>query len=83
MDKFSALKSFYPTNKQYEIFKNLSFIKYSIFGGKDCFFTTENLSKYADDIGSEKIFDENGLHGTISEDVKVHKLLHKVIEEKF
>ena len=50
---------------------------------KTVFFTTENLSKYADDIGSEKIFDENGLHGTISEDVKVHKLLHKVIEEKF
>lgn len=83
LDKFSSLKSFYPTNKQYEIFKNLPFKKYSIFGGKDCFFTTENLSKYADDIGSEKIFDKNGLHGTISEDVKVHKLLHKVIEEKF
>lgn len=83
LDKFSALKSFYPTNKQYEIFKNLPFKKYSIFGGKDCFFTTENLTKYADDIGSEKIFDKNGLHGTISENVKVHKLLHKVIEEKF
>ena len=25
----------------------------------------------------------NGLHGGISEDVKVHKLLHKVIDEKF
>ncbi len=81
--KLSVLKTFYPTKAEFEMFKNMKFKKYSIYGGKDCLFTVDNLSMYAELIGAERFFDKNGVHGTISENVKTHKLLHKVIEEKF
>ncbi len=81
--KLSVLESFYPTEKEYEIFKNLNFPKFSIYGGKDCFFTKENLKNYAIKIGAKEYFDQNGVHCTISENIKTHSLLHKVIEENF
>lgn len=82
-ERLSVLNSFFPTEQEYKKFKEMNFKKYSIFGGKDCFFTTNNLSKYAELIGAEKIFDKNGVHCTISENVKTHKLLHSVIEQNF
>ena len=81
--KLSALKSFYATDKEYEDFKNLNFSKFSIYGGKDCFFTKENLKNYARKIGAKEYFDKDGVHCTISENVKTHHLLHKVIKENF
>lgn len=81
--RLSVLNSFFPTESEYDKFRALPFKMYSIFGGRDCFFTYENLSNYAEKIGAEKIFDRDGLHGTIRENVTEHKLLHQVIEEKF
>ncbi len=81
--KLSALESFYATDKEYEIFKNLLFPKFSIYGGKDCFFTKKNLKNYATKIGAKEYFDKNGVHCTIAENVRTHLLLHKVIEENF
>lgn len=81
--KLSALESFYPNDEEFKIFKNLKFPKFSIFGGKDCFFTKENLENYAHKIGAKEYFDKNGVHCTISENIKTHLLLHKVIDENF
>ncbi len=81
--RLAVLNTFFPTEQEYEKFKKMPFKKFSIFGGKDCFFTVSNLSKYAELIGAEKFFDKNGVHCTISENVTTHKLLHNVIEQNF
>ncbi len=81
--RLSVVNTFFPTEDEYKRFKELPFKKYSIYGGKDCFFTLSNLEKYAEKIGAKKIYDKNGVHGTISENVKTHKLLHEIIEQYF
>ncbi len=82
-NKLAVLESFYPTQEEYAKFKNLAFDKYSIYGGKDCFFTEQNLQQYADNIGAKSFFDKDGYHCTISENIKTHYLLHTVIEKYF
>ncbi len=82
-ERLKCLDGFKPNQEQFNIFKNLDFPKFSIYGGKDCFFTTKNLDDYANLIGSKKYFDKNGVHCTISENVRKHELLHKVIEDNF
>ena len=82
-EKLKVLDTFYPSKADYKNFKKLKFKKFSIFGGKDCFFTKRNLKKYARAIGSVEVFDKNGLHGTISENVQTHSLLHKVLNQNF
>lgn len=77
------LNSFGPTKEQYKKFKSYSFPKFSIYGGKDCFFTKANLENYANLIGAKKYYDPDGVHCTISENITEHKLLHKVIKENF
>ena len=83
LDRLKILNDFRPSAEDYTKFKNTAFPKYSIYGGKDIFFTPGNLEGYADMIGSDKYFDENGVHCTISENVTKHELLHKVIDENF
>lgn len=82
-NRLKVLDTFFPTKEDYTKFKKLQFKKFSIIGGKDCFFTLKNLKKYATAINSTQIFDPNGVHGTHKENIKTHTLLHKVIEENF
>ena len=83
LKKLSVIEGFRPTEKEYEVFKNFKFPKFSVFGGKDCFFTKENLEDYASLIGVKKFYDKDGVHCTISENITTHGLLHKVIEENY
>lgn len=77
------MDDFRPTEEDYAKFKALKIPKFAIYGGKDCFFTVKNLEGYADNIGAVKLYDPNGVHGTIKENVTRHKLLHEVISKNF
>ncbi len=81
--KLKLLDAFMPNLQEFKKFKSYRFPKYSIYGGKDCLFTIQNLETYADLIGAKKYYDKNGYHCTIKENVTKHELLHKVIEENF
>ena len=52
--RLQVLETFYASNKEYETFKNLNFPKFSIYGGKDCLFTVNNLKTYAQKIGAKQ-----------------------------
>lgn len=79
--------TFVPSKKEFEIFKNLNFPKYSFYSNNDNFFTVKNLEAYADAIDSKKIFIKNMGHFNVPE-IKngfegLEKLIENLVSENF
>ena len=51
-----TVDSFKVSDKEYKCFKNFKFPKVSIYGGRDLFYSKDNLEAYADAIGAKKVF---------------------------
>ena len=72
-------KFFEPTDAEFEIFKNFTFPKFSFYSNNDKWFEERNLEKYADEIGSTKMFLPQKSH---FDEIEVFAELENLISEQ-
>ena len=76
-----AAKTFIPTAKEYNRFKNLTFNKYSFYSNGDIFFELDNLEKYYKAIGATPHFIKNKGHFNFSAGVHDFPELLNLVKE--
>lgn len=74
-------ETFSPSKKEFEIFKNLNFPKFSFYSNNDRFFEKENLELYTELIDSKKLFLPNRNHFDKNDATDEFYLIFEELEE--